>query len=700
MKRKRNGEDSTEACRSPRRRVKEEPFQESKSVRERARPYLLAVGKMHVDVLETMWSVGRNRRVEPAHVQELKDAFMKGGLERSAPENRIAVLCSAEEVRRIRQNMGQGGDGDGDGDDDPSDGEASFLHWAGVNNSKAEVMAGQHRLCALREYVKATGALESDAWWTCELYDKADLNIKLRINRRDPSLPDNHGQIWTQLVSIASDAAESTTRNQATVDHKLVEALRLGGEKSFPTRRLVTLWNHKRWRTLTTRWCQTRLGLETFNISTFEWMASLRIDDYWFATLEAALETLQALPIDETQDLGQDDWNRLAAALQGGSAGDRATAAKGRTQEAVEAAFYAGDGSNGSHRRATGLLETMDDAAYRKVCRAVWTLPHLTFVDLKRFLRSKRPEMETAVRVLHHVIGWIHRESAVDLENVNPKSKSKPQLLHHLQTALDGLRSSRGLADGYPADTALRLQQRVLDFARRSADAFRPPEVQTLLKDNTTSVDDAAYGKRFDHVVWARLLCIVRQVTDPGNDAYVLRPHWETANASEGGVYRAQVSTLVAAFCAKLFKLSGQSVGRNNPTLLALQQSVEKVLAVSGSNPQAALSGERTTAYDDANDVDDNDSTPPPPGQPQQPKSLDPADVGPHRQHKRPRTVKPAAATRHVSGTPRAPASFCQMTTTTGLPPTPATPTSQSPAAAGGGYTTDNGAFHNGHHPC
>ncbi|KAK6222565.1 hypothetical protein QIS74_04267 [Colletotrichum tabaci] len=409
MKRKRNGEDSAEACPSPRRRVKEGPFQESKSVRERARPYLLAVGKMHVDVLETMWSVGRNRRVEPGHVQELKDTFMRGGLERSAPENRIAVLCSAEEVRRIRQRIGQGGDGDGDGDGDPSDGEASFLHWAGVNNSKAEVMAGQHRLCALREYVKATGAPESDAWWTCELYDKdrlpAELNIKLRINRRDPSLPDNHGQIWTQLVSIASDAAEPTTRNQATVDHKLVEALRLGSEKSFPTRRLVTLWNHKRWRTLTTRWCQTRLGLETFNISTFEWMASLRIDDYWFATLEAALETLQALPLDETQDLGQDDWNRLAAALQGSSStGDGAADVKRRTQEAVEAVFYTGDGSNRPHRRAAGLLETLDDAAYRRVCRATWTLPDLAFVDLKRFLRSKRPEMETAVRVLHHVI--------------------------------------------------------------------------------------------------------------------------------------------------------------------------------------------------------------------------------------------------------------------------------------------------------
>ncbi|KAK1973872.1 hypothetical protein LZ30DRAFT_451157 [Colletotrichum cereale] len=446
----------------------------------------------------------------------------------------------------------------------------------------------------------------------------ADLNIKLRINRRDPSLPDNHGQIWTQLVSVASDAVEPTGRDRATtVNHKLVEALRLGGEKSFPTRRLMTLWNHKRWRTVTTRWCETRLGLETFNVSTFEWMASLRIDDYWLPTLEAALGTLKALPLNKAQDLGQDDWNRLAAAT-----------ADGRTQEAVEAAFYTGDGGDRSHRRTTGLLKTMDDAAYRKVCRAVWTAPDLAFVDLKRLLRSKRPEMETAVRVLHHVIGWIHHGSAVDLENVNPKSKSKPQLLHHLQTALDGLRSSRGSADEYPGDTALRLQQRVLDFARRSADAFRTPEVQTLVGDSITSMDDAAYSKRFDHVVWAHLLRIVRRITDPGDKTHVLRPHWETADASERGVYHAQVSTLVTAFCAKLFKLSGQSVGKNDAALVALQQSVEKALALSSASLQPALPGHGIKAHDD-ND-DDNGSTPPPPppGQ-QQLRRLDPADAGP-----------------------------------------------------------------------
>ncbi|KAF6802377.1 hypothetical protein CMUS01_15368 [Colletotrichum musicola] len=107
-------------------------------------------------------------------------------------------------------------------------------------------MAGQHWLYALREYIEATGTPALDAWWTCELYDKnrlpVDLNIKLHINQQDPSLADNHGQIWTQLVSVALDAVEPSAHDRAsTINHKLIKALYLGSEKSFPTQQLITL---------------------------------------------------------------------------------------------------------------------------------------------------------------------------------------------------------------------------------------------------------------------------------------------------------------------------------------------------------------------------------------------------------------------------------------------------------------------------
>lgn len=80
----------------------------------------------------------------------------------------------------------------------------------------------------------------------------------MRVNRRDSSLPGNQGQIWMQFVSIASNAPGAEFRSHVKVDRPLVEALRLGGEKNFPTRRLVSLWNHKEWRKRIRRMCGTR----------------------------------------------------------------------------------------------------------------------------------------------------------------------------------------------------------------------------------------------------------------------------------------------------------------------------------------------------------------------------------------------------------------------------------------------------------
>lgn len=134
-------------------------FREGESVKERARPFLLAVAEMPVDVLDTTWSVGQNRPIEQDHVHELKEMFKKGGLERRAPENRITALCSADEVRHMRAAVN-------------GRREECFLDWAAVNEGTVEVMAGQHRIKALRDYIGETGTPPTELWWTCELYDK------------------------------------------------------------------------------------------------------------------------------------------------------------------------------------------------------------------------------------------------------------------------------------------------------------------------------------------------------------------------------------------------------------------------------------------------------------------------------------------------------------------------------------------------
>ncbi|KAL3291340.1 hypothetical protein RB213_001798 [Colletotrichum asianum] len=98
MKRKGGGEDGGAAQSALKRCLtKHMPFQESESIRERAKPYLLAVGKLHVDVMDIIWSTSRNRCVKPGHVWELTEVFMKGGLKRGALENCLFFIRSSGE---------------------------------------------------------------------------------------------------------------------------------------------------------------------------------------------------------------------------------------------------------------------------------------------------------------------------------------------------------------------------------------------------------------------------------------------------------------------------------------------------------------------------------------------------------------------------------------------------------------------------
>jgi hypothetical protein len=66
----------------------------------------------------------------------------------------------------------------------------SFKNWADFNgDEKPELMAGQHRIEALKDYVKQTDSDSSDLWWICEFYDKGVTPLKLPLIRRS-CLPD------------------------------------------------------------------------------------------------------------------------------------------------------------------------------------------------------------------------------------------------------------------------------------------------------------------------------------------------------------------------------------------------------------------------------------------------------------------------------------------------------------------------------
>lgn len=106
-----------------------------------------------------------------------------------------------------------------------------------------------------------------------------DLNIKLRANRRDSTLPDSHGQIWMKLHRLAEVDGTLFEGSTKVVQERMLESLGLGGSIRFPIRRLVTLWRNNNWKDRISRWCRAAVGRETFNISSWDEMARCRIDE-------------------------------------------------------------------------------------------------------------------------------------------------------------------------------------------------------------------------------------------------------------------------------------------------------------------------------------------------------------------------------------------------------------------------------------
>jgi hypothetical protein len=168
--RKRTANDAG-ICRSQHERTAKRPtivkkhegaIRDTKSLKELARPYLLAVAKMPLESLTTKWSVGTNRRIKRSHVRELCNAFRINGLQRREPGNHLLLLCSADQVYRAREAHGVSTEKE----------EEDLMRWSEVNEGSAEVMAGQHRIEALREFAREVGSGQEPLWWTCELYDR------------------------------------------------------------------------------------------------------------------------------------------------------------------------------------------------------------------------------------------------------------------------------------------------------------------------------------------------------------------------------------------------------------------------------------------------------------------------------------------------------------------------------------------------
>lgn len=175
MKRKSRGQHLLTAAPKQSKRARHNKpvvFQETDSIRKQAEPYRITTAKIPIDSLTCMWAIGDNRQIDQSHVQKLCKSFMRGELARQSTENYILVQCSAGAVENALRNAAIGG---AEEDDNEPLRLPIFNNWSEINNEKPEVIAGQHRIEALREYVRRTDSDARDLWWICEFYDKGKL---------------------------------------------------------------------------------------------------------------------------------------------------------------------------------------------------------------------------------------------------------------------------------------------------------------------------------------------------------------------------------------------------------------------------------------------------------------------------------------------------------------------------------------------
>lgn len=162
-KRRRDSSDD-EVPNTPAKRAARKQFEERETTLEQAQQYRILTAKMPVEALAADWSVGRNRVIQEKHVKALCKIFTQGGLKRA--DNHLAVLSTRPEVECMLRVMGLHDEAT-DADDIPA-----FDDWLSVNRRQVELMDGQHRVEALKQYVSETRADKKELWWPCDFYDR------------------------------------------------------------------------------------------------------------------------------------------------------------------------------------------------------------------------------------------------------------------------------------------------------------------------------------------------------------------------------------------------------------------------------------------------------------------------------------------------------------------------------------------------
>jgi hypothetical protein len=93
--------------------------------------------------------MGSNRDVDAKHVRQLCQLFEEHGLQRQDRTHRVRLLCRAEDVRTMCERLGVESTPNHHSTDLPF-----FEGWSAFASSSAEMLAGNHRVQALKAYLK------------------------------------------------------------------------------------------------------------------------------------------------------------------------------------------------------------------------------------------------------------------------------------------------------------------------------------------------------------------------------------------------------------------------------------------------------------------------------------------------------------------------------------------------------------------
>jgi len=143
------------------------------SLRDRAEPYRLVTAIFPIDALTPVWKRGTNRSLNVPHQRRLCHAFRRE-LRRTDLDNALRLTCTQQEVDRMIAELERQGQGRTDWKHRTPGSWPSFMDWMRVNAPRVELMAGHHRVEALKEYLKDQGGAAGERWWLCDVYDQGE----------------------------------------------------------------------------------------------------------------------------------------------------------------------------------------------------------------------------------------------------------------------------------------------------------------------------------------------------------------------------------------------------------------------------------------------------------------------------------------------------------------------------------------------